>query len=434
MSEHALPLPTTGAPGPARPAATPRPARASRLARLARHAVLSRLSRLHDGELELLEGGARWRFGRPAADGLRAAVRVEKPSLWLDLALRGHLGAADAFADGAFACDDLAALVRLFVRHPAVMDGLETGPARLVAPALALGHALRRNTRAGARRNIAAHYDLGNEFYAHFLDPTLTYSAATFERDDLTLEEAQLAKIDRLCRKLGLGPEDHLLEIGTGWGAFAVRAAQRFGCRVTTTTLSREQARLARERVRAAGLEARVRVLEEDYRDLRGTYSHLVSVEMIEAVGHQYLETFFRACAERLAPDGIAALQAITIADQRYERARRSVDFIKQAIFPGSCIPSVTALLAAATRASDLRLFHLEDQTPHYARTLGLWRERFLANRTAIRGLGYPEPFLRTWEMYLAYCEGGFAERHIGSVQMVWTKPGCRRAPLLGAL
>ncbi len=246
----------------------------------------------------------------------------------------------------------------------------------------------------------------------------------------MTLDEAAVAKLERICRKLALRPTDHVLEIGSGWGGFAIHAASRYGCRVTTTTISREQHALARERVAAAGLADKVTVLLEDYRDLRGRYDKLVSIEMIEAVGHAFYDTFFQRCSSLLAADGLFALQAITIADQRYEQARRSVDFIQRHIFPGSCIPSVAALSASVARASDLRLFHLEDIGPHYATTLQHWRRRLRAQWPALRAGGCPEQFLRLWEFYFCYCEGGFAERALGDAQMLFVKPRCRRAPL----
>jgi cyclopropane-fatty-acyl-phospholipid synthase len=301
---------------------------------------------------------------------------------------------------------------------------MESGPARAAAPLRAAAHWLRRNTRAGSRRNIAAHYDLGNDFFALFLDASMMYSCALFEDPAATLAEAQRAKLDAVCRKLALGPGDHVLEIGTGWGGFALHAASRYGCRVTTTTISRNQHELARERVRAAGLEARVTLLLEDYRDLRGRYDKLVSIEMIEAIGHQYFGEFFRRCDALLAPGGRMLLQAITIADQRYEAARDEVDFIKRYIFPGCCIPSVTALARAMTASSTLRIEHLEDIGPHYATTLARWRDNLLGNAARVRALGLPESFLRMWVFYLCYCEAGFAERALGDVQAVLRKGG----------
>ena len=272
-------------------------------------------------------------------------------------------------------------------------------------------------------KNILAHYDLGNDFYALFLDETMTYSCGIFEREDSTLKEASEAKYDRICRKLMLTTGDQVLEIGTGWGGFAVHAAGNYGVHVTTATISDEQHQFAQNRIKAAGLEDRITLLKSDYRDLSGKFDKLVSIEMIEAVGHHFYATFFRTCSRLLKDDGMMALQAITIGDQIFDRHRRSVDFIKRYIFPGSCIPSITAISNAIARATDLRLVHLEDITPHYARTLSEWRRRFFANLDKVREMGYSDTFIRMWEYYLCYCEGGFAERYIGDVQMLFTKP-----------
>jgi cyclopropane-fatty-acyl-phospholipid synthase len=336
---------------------------------------------------------------------------------------------------GSWTTDDLAAVIRIILRNREVLDAMDSALTRLASvPLHKLFHALHRNTPRGSRANIAAHYDLGNDFYRLFLDDTLTYSCGIFERPDSTLRDASVAKYDRLCRKLGLRPDHHVLEIGTGWGGFAIHAASTYGCRVTTTTISKEQFDLAAQRVQEAGLADRVDLLLTDYRDLTGQFDRLVSIEMIEAVGHHYLGTYFRSCADRLKPDGMAALQAITILDQVYDRHIGEVDFIKRYIFPGSCIPSVAAIMRAIARASDLKLFHLEDITPHYATTLRLWRERFFASLDAVRSLGFGDVFIRMWDFYLSYCEAGFAERYIGDVQMVLTKPLCRAAPILPPL
>ena len=283
-------------------------------------------------------------------------------------------------------------------------------------------HAAARNTRDGSRRNIGAHYDVGNDFFALFLDPTMMYSSAVFERPDMTLEQASIAKLDRICSKLALQPGDRVLEIGTGWGGFALHAASRYGCHVTTTTISREQHAMARERIEAAGLGERVTLLADDYRDLRGSYDKLVSIEMIEAMGHQYLRHLFPALQRPAEAGRTMLLQAITIADQQYEAARDSVDFIKRHIFPGCCIPSIAALSASVARASELRIVGLEDIGPHYATTLAYWRANLLHNADRARALGHPDAFLRMWEFYFSYCEGGFAERALGDVQMVLLK------------
>lgn len=403
--------------------------------RLARRLVLAKLQKLQQGCIIVTDGDDRQTFGRLSPDcQLSATVSVHDPRFYSAVARAGDIGAGKAYIDGFWSCDDLTALVRILLRNRAVLDDMASGLARLTVPLRKVYHALHRNTVRGSRRNIAAHYDVGNDFFALFLDETMTYSCGIFAHPESTLQEASLAKLERICRKLQLSPADHVVEIGTGWGSFAIHAAQRYGCRVTTTTISQRQYELARQRVAAAGVADRVTVLCDDYRALTGRYDKLVSIEMIEAVGHAYYDTYFRCCSNLLKPDGMMLLQAITIADQRYEQAKRSVDFIQRYIFPGSCIPSITAICNSLTRATDLRLFHLEDLTPHYATTLRHWRERLRAHADAVRALGYPDSFIRMWEFYLCYCEGGFHERAIGDVQMLLTKPQCRRAPLLPPL
>ena len=384
------------------------------------------------GELIVLEGDQRWTFGRATdAYPLRATIRVHDARFWSSSTLRGGVGAAEAYMAGYWTSDDLTTLLRIVARNPESSSAITQGFGRLGAPFLRLYHALRRNSRPGSARNVRAHYDLGNDFFRLFLDPTLTYSCGVFEREDATLEEASIAKYDRLCRKLDVRPEDHVLEIGTGWGGFAIHAASTYGCRVTTTTISREQCELARRRVAEAGLADRVTVLNRDYRELEGTYDKLVSIEMIEAVGERYLDTFFRVCSERLRPEGVMGLQAITTPDQYYRKHVRNVDFIKRYMFPGGSLVSVGRVAEAIARVTDLRLFQLEDITPHYARTLRSWRERFTKNLDEVRALGYPEQFVRMWDFYFCYCEGGFLERVIGDVQIVFTKPLCRLDPIL---
>jgi cyclopropane-fatty-acyl-phospholipid synthase len=401
--------------------------------RLARAAVLRRLARIASGSLVVVDGDGATRFGEADSE-LRATVTVRDPGFWRALALRGALGGSEAWLDGAWQADDLVRVIRILARNRVALAGLDRGLARLALPPLRMLHALHANTRRGSRRNISAHYDLGNEFFSLFLDPTLTYSCGIFERPDATLEEASLAKYARICRKLEIGARDHVLEIGSGWGGFAIHAARATGCRVTTTTISREQFGLARERVAAAGLAGRVEVLLEDYRDLRGSYDKLVSIEMVEAVGHRHLDGYFRTCSERLRPDGAMCLQAITMHEQDYAASTRNVDFIKRHVFPGGQCVSTGAICASLARASDLRLVHLEDLTPHYAETLRRWRARLLESRERIRALGLPERSLRVFEYYLAYCEGGFEEREIGVAQLLLNKPEARRRPVLGRL
>ena len=393
---------------------------------IARKGVRSRLGRLTEGGLTIVENDAEEVFG----DGSGPRVSVHDPRFWRAIAFGGSVGAAESYMDGHWTTDDLTGVVRLFVRNREAMEGVEKGWARLAIPVRKILHAFRRNTADGARRNVAAHYDLGNEFFALFLDPTLTYSCGVFENGANTLEQASVEKYDRLCRKLDLKPTDHVVEIGSGWGGFAIHAARHYGCRITTTTISKEQHELATRRVAEAGLADRVTVLLRDYRDLTGQYDKLVSIEMIEQVGHHYYDDYFRKCADLLKPDGIMAIQAITIPDASYESARKEVDFIKRYIFPGTCIPSVTRLCDSMAKLTDLRLFDLEEIGMHYATTLRQWRENFLAKVDRIRSMGFPAEFVRMWDFYFSYCEGGYHERYLGNAQLVFTKPDCRREPL----
>jgi len=396
------------------------------LDRVARRLVWRRLEALDEGRLTIDDGGGCREFGHSSAGPLAARIEIRDPRFYRQLVFGGSLGAAEAYLRGYWTCDDLVSLVRIFCRNAAAASGLEGGPARLFSPLARIAHWLRRNTPSGSRRNIAAHYDLGNEFFALFLDETMAYSCAVFPQAASTLYEASLAKFDSVCRKLDLTADDHVLEIGSGWGGFAVYAAGQYGCRVTTTTISRKQYEYTSQRVAAAGLADRVTVLYEDYRVLKGSFDKLVSIEMIEAVGHQYFDTFFRVCSERLKPHGMMLLQAIVIPDQRYDRYRRSADFIQRYIFPGGCLPSPGAICRSLGRATDLQVFHLEDITAHYAETLSRWRQQFRANLEGVRRLGFSDEFIRTWEFYFCYCEGGFRERMIGDVQMLLTKPACR--------
>jgi cyclopropane-fatty-acyl-phospholipid synthase len=320
-------------------------------------------------------------------------------------------------------------VVRVFCANMATLEALDGPLARAVQPALRGLHWLNRNTEVQARKNIAAHYDLGNDMFRLFLDPTMMYSSAIYPRLNSTLEEAAVHKLDVVCRKLDLKPGDHLLEVGTGWGGLAVHAAKNYGCRVTTTTISKAQHAVAVQRAQQAGVADRVTFLLDDYRDLTGQYDKLVSIEMIEAVGEQYMDTYFAKLSSLLKPDGLALIQAITIADQRYEQALRSVDFIQRYIFPGGFLPSVAAIADRVARVTDMEIVHLEDIGLHYARTLQHWRDRFFANLAAVRDLGYDDTFVRMWDYYLCYCEGGFRERVIGTRQVLMARPGRLQLP-----
>lgn len=411
------------------------PSTAGLMTRLARAGLLKRLALLRDGALIIQDGEETLRFGaRTERCGLAATITVKHPDFWSLSAFGGTVGAGESYIHGHWRCDDLTALVRIMVLNRHVMSEMESGLAARGGGALRrLLHWANRNSRSGSARNIAAHYDLGNALYELMLDDTMAYSCGIFLSEEASLHEASVAKFDAVCRKLALTPSDHLVEIGTGWGGLAIHAAERYGCRVTTTTISREQHDFAKAKIAQRGLQDRITLLFQDYRDLTGQFDKLVSIEMIEAVGARYLDTYFRKCSSLLKPTGAMLLQAITLQDQFYARALKSVDYIQRFVFPGSFIPSIEAITSSVARVTDMKLFNLEDIGPHYAPTLRLWRERFFANIRRVKELGYPDSFVRLWEFYLCYCEGGFAERQLGDVQMLLTKPDCRRAAIAAA-
>jgi cyclopropane-fatty-acyl-phospholipid synthase len=403
----------------------------SPLTRLAKHLLLSQLQKIQHGRLRIIDADTNRSFGNLTESGpFEVTLRVRDPHFYSNAVFGGTTAAGEAYVRGYWDCDNLTSLVRLMVLNREFMNDVDSGWSRLSAPFFNAAHWLNRNTAAGSRRNIAAHYDLGNRFFELFLDETMAYSCGIFQTPNATLLDASIAKFDAVCSKLHLTQDLHLLEIGTGWGGLAIHAARHYGCRVTSTTISREQYDLAKERIERAGLSDRVTLLLEDYRDLRGEFDALASIEMVEAVGHQYLDTYFRQCGKLLRPTGAMLLQAITIRDQFYQQAKNSVDFIKRYIFPGSFIPSIQALTGAIANVTDLKIFHMEDIGPHYARTLRCWRERLLDRQVQVRALGYPDTFLRMWEYYLSYCEGGFEERQLGTVQMLLTKPRSRRTAI----
>lgn len=398
------------------------------LTKLARRIVLSRLEKLQDGEIVVTENGEVMAFGHLTEDFPQSIqLRVLDPKFYSDIAFGGAIGAGEAYMRGFWACNELVDMLRILIRNREVLEQVDSGLAVLSSPLRKMFHVLNKNTRKGSRRNIAAHYDLGNDFYQLWLDPKMMYSCAHFDEPDTSLEVAATEKLDRICRKLDLSAEDSVMEIGTGWGGFAIHAAKRYGCHVTTTTISQQQFEYAQQAVREAGLEDKVTLLLQDYRDLDGSFDKLVSIEMIEAVGHEFHDEYFEKCCSLLKPDGQMLLQAITIADQRYDQYKTSVDFINRYIFPGGCLTSVTDMSQSMTRHTDMRVIHLEDIGPHYAATLGHWHERFLARIDEVRQLGYSESFIRMWQYYFCYCESAFVERATGTVQMLIMRPMARR-------
>ena len=389
--------------------------------RIARTLVLATLNKLSLGCLRVHEGDECHCFGEsPDSADLVADIHVHHPGVYADVAFSGSIGSGEAYMSGYWSTPNLTNVVRIFVRNLDALDAMDQSQSWASKKLLKLFEWLNRNSKEGARRNISAHYDLGNDFFSLFLDREMMYSSAIFPAQSTDLEEAASYKLKVVCDKLRLSDSDHLLEIGSGWGGMAVYAAKHYGCRVTTTTISREQYDQARLRVSQAGLEDKVTVLFDDYRDLRGQYDKLVSIEMIEAVGHRHYPEYFSVCSRLLKRDGLMLLQAITIADQRYDMARKSVDFIQRYIFPGGGLPSVAKVSELMGQCTHFNLLHFEDIGAHYARTLHAWRERFLARLEQVRQQGFDERFIRMWEYYLCYCEGGFIERSIGTGQFLF--------------
>ena len=403
-----------------------------RLDGLAKKLLLKQFSLITLGEIFINDGEASYHFGEQSENcDLSVTIDVIDSRFYADVCFGGSIGASEAYMYGYWTTNNLTDLIRIFSKNKDALDTIEGGLAYITVPIQKILHWFNRNTQQGSRKNIAAHYDIGNDLFKIMLDQTMMYSSAIFNDDNMSLYDAQINRLDEICKKLDLQAGDELLEIGTGWGALSIYAAKNYGCHVTTTTISREQYNLACERIEKEGLSDKITVLFEDYRHLTGKFDKLVSVEMIEAVGHQYYETYFDKCSELLKPSGMMLLQTITIADQQYETAKTSVDFIKRYIFPGSCIPSVTSMQKAITNSSDLRLYNLKDIGPHYATTLNRWRRNIEANLDEVKELGYSDEFLKMWEFYLCYCEGGFIERVISDVHMLLVKPNNRCQHLL---
>ena len=414
MPKSTIALPENGLKKPRKP---------GRINWLAQSILTRQLHQLAFGEIVLADGSEQSYGQKTERFPHKVRIDVQGPDFYGDVVFGGTVGAAESYVAGDWECDDLPTLIRILLRNRQVLEGLDGGLSSLATPMRRWLHWANRNSLSGSRRNIEAHYDLGNDFFKLFLDERMMYSCALFEPPDLSLEEASYKKLETICGLLDLRSTDKVIEIGTGWGGFAIHAAKTYGCHVTTTTISEHQYDLAAARIAAEGLGDRITLLKEDYRNLEGSYDKLVSIEMIEAVGHHYFDVFFQKCSQLLTDEGLMLLQAITINDRVYRRARDEVDFIKRYIFPGSCIPAILPLTEAATRSTDLQLVYLRDIGRHYATTLRLWRERFLEHREAILELGYSIPFIRLWAFYLAYCEGGYAEGALGDLHLLYRKP-----------
>lgn len=400
---------------------------------LAKKILFDRLSRINEGYLTIEENGEIKTFGSKIQNcHLVAHISIKDVSAYPQILFGGATGAGEAYMRGAWTSSDLVMVIRLIVANQKVLENLDFSwslCSRLINRILGY---LKLNTKHGSKKNIAAHYDLSNDFFKLFLDSTMMYSAALFPCKGLSLEEASFIKLDHICQRLKLNKNDHLLEIGTGWGGMAIHAAKYYGCRVTTTTISQEQYSFAVERVAEQGLEDLVCVLKKDYRELTGQYDKIVSIEMIEAVGHQYYDEYFSLCSNLLTADGLILIQAITTQDRRYQREKNKVDFIRQYIFPGGCLPSNEILVRTAAKMTDMHLVCLDDMTLDYAQTLSHWKTRFFSKIEEVKRLGFDDTFIRMWDFYLSYCEGGFSERVISTSQFLFAKPRCKEIPKVG--
>jgi len=400
--------------------------------RWAKRFVLGLLENLTRGRIILEDGKDTMSFGEDRDDALTAHIKVLNSDFYLDLLKGGSIGCGESYMRHHWTTNDLLVLVRVMVLNLHVLNGVNQERSWFSRLATQFLHRRNANSKDGSKRNISAHYDLSNEFFQTFLDPSMMYSAAIFAEENMPLESASVNKLSHICERLQLKSEDHLLEIGTGWGSLAVHAATEYDCKVTTTTLSKEQFEFTSRRVKEAGLEDKITVLLEDYRDLKGHFDKLVSVEMIEAVGHEYYGNYFSKCSSLLKENGLMLIQSITISDQRYQQAKSSVDFIQRYIFPGGCLPSNSIIAAHVGNDTDMQIIGLEDITRDYALTLGHWRETFLARRDDILSQGFSQEFIRMWDYYLAYCQGGFAERVIHTAQVLMAKPMFRGTPKIG--
>ena len=394
------------------------------LHRIARALVFRQLKKIDTGYISIQEGNKKFSFGKKG--NLSAHITVHDPRFYGALAFGGSIGVSEAFMQKYWSVNDLTKLIRIMAINQNAMDQLESLFNVFLKPILKCLHYLNQNSVKGSRINISKHYDLGNDFFSLFLDSTMMYSSAVFKNPQDSLYQGSMHKLEMICQGLELNAQDHVIEIGSGWGGFAIYAAQNFGCMVTTTTISKQQYLFVKQKIKDLKLTHKIKVLLSDYRHLKGQYSKLVSIEMLEAVGYQYYDIYFKVCSHLLKPDGIAFIQTITITDQRYEKAKHSVDFIQRYIFPGSCIPSLTALQNSITESSDLKIYQVRDIGDHYARTLALWRTAFIKRLSEVKDLGFDDVFIRMWHFYLAYCEGGFKEKAISDIHLKLIKPDYR--------
>ena len=401
------------------------PTKATFLTSVFKNGLKKKLSHLNVGCISVVDGVDKFSFGDTGSE-LRVNVQVHSQEFYVMTGSGGAMGIAEAYILGYWTSDDVVMLMRIILKNRSILLSLNNGFAKILSPINKLIHRSRQNTLKGSKENILAHYDLSNDFYKLWLDPTMTYSCAYFKDTNTTLEDASIEKLDRMCRKLNLSEKDNILEVGTGWGSFSIHAAKNYGCSITTTTISDAQYEYAKARVLEEGLESKINVINKDYRKLDGQYDKIVSIEMIEAVGYEYISEYFRKLSSLLKPDGLMALQGITYNDQNFETYKDSVDFIKKYIFPGSCLISISQIIDVIKNKTDLSMIDMEDITRHYAETLNRWRKNFMSVLPEVKEMGYSKAFINMWEFYFLYCEAGFLERNIGDVQMVFAKSGAR--------
>ena len=401
------------------------PKKSTFLTSIFKSGLQKKFKNLKTGHISVNDGDETFTFGDSSSDE-KVTVDIHSQEFYVMTGSGGALGIAEAYVAGYWSSDDVVKLFQIILRNRNILLSLEKGFAKLVKPINKMIHRGRQNTLKGSKENILAHYDLSNDFYKLWLDPSMTYSCAFFNNDSVTLEEASIEKLDRICRKLDLSEDDSVLEIGTGWGSFSIHAAKNYGCKVTTTTISDAQFDYARSRIKDEGLESKITLINKDYRDLDGKYDKIVSIEMIEAVGYEYIPDYFSKLSSLLNNNGLVALQGITYNDQNFEVYKDSVDFIKKYIFPGSCLISIAQIIDVIKKDTDLAMVDMEDITKHYAVTLNRWRKNFMDVIPKVKEMGYSQAFINMWEFYFLYCEAGFSERNIGDVQMIFAKSGSR--------
>ena len=401
------------------------PKKSTFLTSIFKSGLQKKFKNLKTGHISVNDGDETFTFG-DSSSGESVSVDIHSQEFYVMTGSGGALGIAEAYVAGYWSSDDVVKLFQIIIRNRDILLSLEKGFAKLVKPINKMIHRGRQNTLKGSKENILAHYDLSNDFYKLWLDPSMTYSCAFFNNDSVTLEEASIEKLDRICRKLDLSEDDSVLEIGTGWGSFSIHAAKNYGCKVTTTTISDAQFDYARSRIKDEGLESKITLINKDYRDLDGKYDKIVSIEMIEAVGYEYIPDYFSKLSSLLNNNGLVALQGITYNDQNFEVYKDSVDFIKKYIFPGSCLISIAQIIDVIKKDTDLAMVDMEDITKHYAVTLNRWRKNFMDVIPKVKEMGYSQAFINMWEFYFLYCEAGFSERNIGDVQMIFAKSGSR--------